>query len=523
MDILLPSKFWTGKMTRALIIPFGLLFIPLSLPAKDIYLAQEAMGKGTGADCANALARTYFDSRWNWGNGASDIGPGTTVHLCGTITAPAGATYFLQFRDGGTSGNPITLLFEPGAVLQAPWWGKGGAINSHHRDYVIVDLGKDGVIKATDNGTKLTYHNDGAAIVMDGSSNSEVRNGGMIGPIYEHAYDLSDENAQDTFGVQWKGGNDNSIHNTNATGAHWCLYYSYPGGTTTSNVRIYGNTGVECDHTLALGDGNEEAILTGTNQIFGNTFHDAVNWDDAADYNHHDGIHVWAVHNASRISGLQIYNNYIYGDWGIRTSGFIYVENRAGGVISNVLIANNLMVNTAKDDKHRPAEGCVFNYATDSMLYNNTCVQNSYDGDGSCFVVYGTGSTIKNNICSTARTGIYVEPGQGSVTASDHNVYHNMSMRNAFYTGKVWCQDLSEWQSQTGFDAHSSTGNVKWNASFRIQAGSAAIGRGENLTSFGFAVLNVDLAGVARPATGAWDSGAFQAPERPARPGRASH
>ena len=96
--------------------------------ASDIYIAQNAIGANTGADCADAHAVTWFDSGSNWGSGGGQIGPGTTVHLCGTFSAPAGASEYLTFQGSGTNGNPITLLFESGAVLTATYWS-GGVID----------------------------------------------------------------------------------------------------------------------------------------------------------------------------------------------------------------------------------------------------------------------------------------------------------------------------------------------------------------------------------------------------------
>ena len=43
-----------------------------------------------------------------------------------------------------------------------------------------------------------------------------------------------------------------------------------------------------------------------------------------------------------------------------------------------------------------------------------------------------------------------------------------------------------------------------------LQSGSAAIGKGANLTSLGITALNSDAAGTARPSSGGWDIGAFQ-------------
>lgn len=80
--------------------------------AANIYIAQVASGAANGADCADAYASTFFNTPGNWGTGASQIGPGTIVHLCGTITAN------LTFRGNGSSGSPV-VLDGTGATLSA--------------------------------------------------------------------------------------------------------------------------------------------------------------------------------------------------------------------------------------------------------------------------------------------------------------------------------------------------------------------------------------------------------------------
>src|ERR1700685_1857894 len=57
-----------------------------SAAASTVYVAQSAAGSANGSSCTNAYAVTFFNASSNWGTGASQIGPGTTVDLCGTIT-----------------------------------------------------------------------------------------------------------------------------------------------------------------------------------------------------------------------------------------------------------------------------------------------------------------------------------------------------------------------------------------------------------------------------------------------------
>ena len=109
-------------MNKRIGIVFALLvFLAGAVPAmaNDIYIAQSAVGGANGADCADAFPVNFFNTAGNWGSAAGQIGPGTTVHLCGTITFPANSTG-LTALGSGSSTSPITILFEKGAILQSP-------------------------------------------------------------------------------------------------------------------------------------------------------------------------------------------------------------------------------------------------------------------------------------------------------------------------------------------------------------------------------------------------------------------
>src|SRR5690349_10329995 len=65
--------------------------------ANDVYIAQTAAGAANGADCADARPLSFFNSSPNWGSGTGQIGPATTVHICGTISVSANS-YALAFQ-----------------------------------------------------------------------------------------------------------------------------------------------------------------------------------------------------------------------------------------------------------------------------------------------------------------------------------------------------------------------------------------------------------------------------------------
>lgn len=121
-----------------------------------LYVAQDSAGQDTGVDCADAHAVSWFNDASSWGSSTGRIGPGTIVHLCGVIDVPAGTTG-LTVQGSGTSSAPITIFFEPGAVLESPYFPTNNyneaALVMMNQSWIVVDGGTNGVIQDTLNGT----------------------------------------------------------------------------------------------------------------------------------------------------------------------------------------------------------------------------------------------------------------------------------------------------------------------------------------------------------------------------------
>jgi hypothetical protein len=165
---------------RRLIFVLGLFFIAISAKANTVYIASG--GTGAGTSCSSPKDPTYFNTSGNWTTGTPtgiQIGPGTTVHLCGTFTGAAGST-LLTAKGSGASGNPITILFEPGAILTAPYWYWGGAIVLSGQSWIVVNgdinNGRQGIIQNTDNGSNRTYQQQSRMIYSAGCSNCTIKN-----------------------------------------------------------------------------------------------------------------------------------------------------------------------------------------------------------------------------------------------------------------------------------------------------------------------------------------------------------
>lgn len=513
-------------MKRSRHLLFAALFVTISASfsaaaASNIYIAQNAAGGNTGGDCADAHATGWFNTSGNWGPSAAQIGPGTTVHLCGTFNAPAGASGYLAFQGSGNSVSPITLLFEGGAVLTAPYWGGNGAIFANGLNYIVIDGGTNGTVQATANGTVLANQANTYAVYLQSVSNSEVKNL-TISNIYVHTANPSDEGGQNSVGLQWSYGSNVTIDHNTCHDVRSCIIYSYQGSSTSSNIDISSNTVYNVNWGIIVGDGNSGAVLNAPVTVHDNVVHDFARWDDNANYNHHDGVYCFSTHPTSSLNACSVYNNYIYGDPGTHTNTFIFFsENDSGMACSGLRAFNNLLVNGAGSTGRVPANGFIQDWCTNTSIYNNTMVGFSASdntGGNQCVSLnIGTGLTIKGNICSTVYLGLYLNNG-GSVqlAAMDYNDIHNVSYTASDNLGNYYAT-LANWQSCTSHgcpashDTNSKSGDPVLNGSYHLTNNTSTAWQTEtNLTGLSISALDSDKAGVARPGSGPiWDMGAY--------------
>jgi hypothetical protein len=489
---------------------------PVFSAASDIYIAQNAAGGNTGADCLDAYAVSWFNSSSNWGSKAGQIGPGTTVHLCGTFNAAAGSSEYLPLQGSGNSTNPITLRFESGAVLTAPYWS-GGVIDINGNSYVVVDGGSNGVIQATGNGTNLANQQDnGACVIGRGGNATNVTVQNLTcANLYVDA-SLSDNGGEDTYGIDVWNTSNLVIQNNTLHDMKWAIRNSYGVGNTYSNLTVTGNNIYNMDHGWFATDGSASGSAVMSNfYIYGNALGSMVNWDNALDNNHHDGFHLNTNSSSTRFTNFYLYNNTLNGDPGAYGNAGFFSYPASAAAESGVYVFNNIFVNESAN--HCWANGPV-GLATvgSSTVVNNTVVSNatSCKDTGLVYEDGGTGVTFKNNIMqNTANAAMYVTSGT-TVSASNYNVdYQSASW---FYAGN-WYSSLTSWQA-LGFDLNSSTGNPQLTSGYHLTGSSSvAWQKGTSLYSMcngqpnpGLGALCLDKAGVQRPSAGNWDIGAYE-------------
>lgn len=492
--------------------------------ASNIYIAQNAAGGNTGADCADAHAVAWFNSSSNWGSNTGLIGPGTTAHLCGTITTA------LAFQGSGSSSSVITLLFEKGASIQiSPGASTNGAIGLGANSYILIDGGSGqpcGWNTATDasegscNGKveNMLYGSVGATcpggpcttqpgtsdtLIAATGSNIEIRDL-EIGPSYIHTASSNDPNG--TSCVAFSNGSNWNIHDSKLHDGGWCVNYTYSGGKTYSNWSLLNNELYNNGHMIAVG-GAGISTLNGFNMV-GNYCHDMNNWDSSSDYWHNNCIHMFGA-STTTATNVLINNNIAGGNMGNNPTAQFFIEAQSS-TMTNLWFFNNLVYGIPSNGRLLLLNVCM----SGCYVVNNTLVGSNTSGVTASYVG-GNGSTntalvgFENNVNSDA-FGV-IDSETASFGTLNHNVYGvqgNFVWNGSFQTG------FSQWQTTSKGDANSvnSPSGISLDANFKPEVGSPVIGAGTNLTSLcgTYSALCSDLAGVARPSSGAWDVGAFQ-------------
>jgi len=491
------------------------------LSANDIYVAQTAQGGGTGANCSNALAYTYFNTAANWGTGASQIGPGTTVHICGAITIPAGGTAF-TFQGSGASGRPVTLHFESGASLSSPNFNPSGAAITIGYSWVVVDGGSNGSIQNTLTGTSgqacpggtCSYSSSNEFIYVNGASNVTIQNL-SLGVLYDHLSASDDKS--DGAGVFINNSSNVTVNNNAIHDSRYGVFVQPSNGN--SNITVSNNTIYNIDAGTSVGIGNPNISFSGF-YFYGNQVHDFAKWN-TTDYTfHHDGVHIWETQSSDAVASCYIYNNYFTGDFGHGTS-LTYFENEGGSSTHGTCyFFNNVYAPTASTGGN--SFGGVWVETDGSStptvyVYNNTFVGSGLTTfDPLWLELQNIKATIMNNISYNVGVGLYTQSSAANPAASDFNLW-NTSTNGSMFQINGSSYSLPAWQTASGLDGHSVSAAPTLNSDFTLQTTSPAHNLGTNLYSLcngqanpGLGALCYDKAGNPRPSTGAWDAGAYQ-------------
>jgi hypothetical protein len=481
------------------------------------YIAQTA-GTFTGGIACNgqtAITPATFNS--------TTLSPGDTIYICGTITGTQNTT-LLNVSQSGTSGNPITIFFDSGAVLKSPQWpggGSGGAINISGANYVTIN-GNGGTGGYTQGIIESTLTGDSGATCLAGPCQYAVDSNGieadgsayftLEGLAIIDMYITSTNPADIVGGSQCVYGNEGQyvgwvIENNLMHDMSWCINIQYTSGTSTNNV-ISGNTIYNIDHGIAIGGAADGVTFENLN-VYGNNIHDYSNWDTgSADIWHHDGIHVWGNGDSGSdlIQNLNIYNNKFGGCIGQDVTAHIFIETNNGNT-KNVNIFNNTLIDTCNGADN---DGLLTASDPAYSVYNNTFIGTAGD---TCVGLSGSANSIfVNNVVSGCGILQYITAGGGFAPGGLHNnIYANCTSSNCFAFPGGYTPSFAAWQSYTNQDASPSAyvASADLSPAGVPQSGSPVIGVGANLVSLSISTLDTDIVGNPRPTTGVWTAGAY--------------
>jgi hypothetical protein len=493
----------------------GLAARGASAQASDVYITPD--GGGNGVCTNNTHPPSWFNNSGNWGSGSTQIGPGTIVHLCGTISTE------LDFQGDGASGRPFIILFESGAQMAQTSWRQAFFAGRH--SYWKIDGGTpcgwdnvamtregncNGVVKNTS-----SMDNNTLAIEVSGSHDYEITNL-EIGPLYQHVANTGPSIEVTLGGCIYANGAgmNGKVSHSYFHDAGWCVNLeNMPAGTLNFvGDHMYME---HISHFFQWGGCN--AGGTSGYTISNSRLHEPANWDSLDNAYHHDGIQVDPLPAPNSCSDFLWENNVVDGDWGVNNTSPIFLEQHTNQNISRVKIVNSTFAS---------ANGHVFNNGAinavgydDLQIYNNTIV---CPNAGIGMQISGTHLKVQNNIFSACSTAIYANfISATSWTADTNNVFDAIGLGGSaafiYQSGTVCCSgslatQLAQWQTHTGGSGSITVSNAQLNPTGSPQTGSPAIGVGSNLSALGIAALGTDIKSAVRPSSGSWTSGAFSTP-----------
>lgn len=510
--------------------------------ATNVYITPDGSAQGA---CTSPQTPAWFNSASNWGGAASQIGPGTTVTICGSFTGSAGSTEF-TFQGGGTSGKPITLLFDTGTTLSAPYWsGTGGAINMGGLSWVTVDGQNSGSIADTANGDGLTYRDSSIGIYAYQCNNCTVQNL-TIANIYVAKQNYSSPlgglmtsmNAIYFSGQNWTI-SGNTIHDCG-----WCIYDIYQNGDT--NTVVSANYIYNWDHAMMFATGGANSCTAPCLLLHDNHFGGNLNFETSGCTYHLDGLHTFGVRGSS-MDGVYIYNNLFNGALsGACSSGFIFIEGGGSSTpsnLKNLYFWNNVGDATGADSANANGWFGLFSGSESMNVFNNTMLYNNSTDLTVCWALGGKSGgnvvnnlTFENNVVNGCNTGVEITQNGAlsGTTTIDYNFYGDSCFysNNCFqWNGGSFSGSFASWKNQCSCDSHtraSTYSGALLNSNGSPVSGSPVIQYGENLMSLAsghMATLGSDTTlgntrtALSRPLSGTcssqgnlpcWDIGAYQ-------------
>ena len=485
----------------------------------QVYVAQNQSGTGSGGDCADAKAVSFFNDAGNWGTGAGQIGPGVTVALCGTISSE------LTAQGSGTAANPITLAFQSGAKLSQPACS-GACLTISNRSYITVDGGSNGMIENTANGSGLANQIASNGIYAHDCNNCTIENL-TIENIYQHTSSSdTNGNAQSTGGIDMSGSSNILIRNDTIHDVGTAVYDA-PGASDT-NIQVADNNIYDINWGFGLARQSSGGTI-GPVYMYGNHVHDWGNWDTTSDVFHHNGIYCFTGGSVSTLphyTGIYVYDNVFDGSDSNNGTTMVWPGGSPGGSeTTNPACADSttpwyIFNNVFNPTGATPGDGELYPTCCINHIYNNTLIAPSSSSGFLLVSEYGGTLDMANNLFDRADTLVDVDTSTIAFSpAPDYDFFANGG-GSAFECAGThgFPSGFTNWQSCSHGDSHGTaySGTFTLNSDGSLPSGSPALGAAENLTSTcngqpnpGLGALCENINGTARPSSGAWNAGAY--------------
>ncbi len=499
-----------------LVIAAFLVSMPARASMISVYVGQAAAGSGDGSSCANQKAVSFFNTSANWGSGTSQIGPGTTVHVCGVITTQ------LTTQASGINGNPIIIQWESGASVQV--CSSTGAFQMPGGSWIVVDLGgNSAAVVCPNNGDGLSQTISNVVGISDGfgsgMSNIEIRNG-TIGPLYiKDGANFNNGNGTSANGIYLAGGTTNHFHDLTITDTARGILDAINGTSTNDEIdhNSISRSGAGIYYACSGG-----SCTSNNAKIHANDFTVGFNWGTAGDFTHMESIHIFSNGAGSSINNIFIYDNNTHGNWPVVGGTAAYFVEQAQAGTSNGTQSGYIFNNICTMTSGHPGDGCIFLSRNNNTfgVYNNVndCISNISTTGMEFDANAGNVFDFKNNIVMNCSTQIYT-PGSAGTLTGDKNIYFNVGSG-----GWNWHDTpltFAAWKTQSGADANSASANPGLNSDYTIASTSSlAYQLGMNLTSLSITQLaitkplkvgagNSGVTGSVRSAAGNWAAGTY--------------
>lgn len=528
------------RLFGAVLLFLALLYCPHPAFGQmaSVYISPSGAGSINGTSCANADAESFVNTAGNWGTGANQIGPGTTVNLCS-------GTYSTQLvcKGSGASGNPVTFQFLAGASFQAALWAaQSGAIYCANQGFInIIGQGSstttdienltNGDAGVTCPGGTCTTQSDSTGIMLSGAHDITIQNLNCSNLYVKTVANLvaGPDLSSKPGCIYWNASTGNiTITHSIFHDQAWAINMSCGIG---SNISIDHDQFYADDHGVFIGLNSCASATISNISIHDDWFHDFRNWDTTDDWWHHDGIHIADQTGAGpyTITGVSIYNNVYDGDWGGHITANLYCQSAqtSGGVLENVTVYNNVYAGT-RQAVGNGSDNCQTN-GTGIHFYDNVYIGLAGLSQDYCLSPQSASAAavdVENNVFVNCPIPIHIdtnfEPTAGNW---HHNIYENTT--TYWQWGASNYTTFSGFQGACGCDATANGSSAQSTVDIyttdqvtspyvgQPQAGSVVLSAGANLTSLGITPLDSDTTlgnnrtAVARPSTGAWDIGAF--------------